>query len=69
MHNDIQALEVVCSYYQANYTSDALRRARNKLRSLRRTLAKLRVEIGYVRSVLNGWKRAYERLVFLAGLL
>ena len=69
MHSDVQALDVVCSYYRATYASDAIRRERNKLRRLRRTLAKVRVELGYVRSVLNGWKRAYVRLVTLAGIL
>ena len=69
MHNDLEALDVVCSYYRATFASDALRRARNTIRRLRRTVAKVRVELGYVRSVLYGWRRAYERLVFLAGLL
>ena len=69
MHSDVQALDIVCSYYHATYTSDALRRERNKLRRLRRTLAKLRVDLGYLRSVLHGWQRAYMRLVSLAGIL
>jgi hypothetical protein len=69
MHEDVQVLEIVCSYYRATYASDALRRERNKLRRLRRTLAKVRVELGYLRSVLTAWQRAYMRLVSLAGIL
>ena len=40
MHTDLEALEVVCKYYSATHSSDALRQQKNKVRQLQRRLAR-----------------------------
>ena len=69
MHDDLRALDTVCTYYRTTYAVDALRRARNEIRRLKRAVAATTVELCVVRCLLTGWKRAYERLVLLAGIL
>ena len=44
MQRDIEALEIVCKHYDACYTSDALRKEKNRVRVLQRRLSKLESE-------------------------
>ena len=44
MQRDLEALELVCKHYDTFYSSDALRREKNRVRALRRRLTKLEAE-------------------------
>ena len=44
MQRDLEALEFVCKHYDACYSSDALRREKNRGRALQRRVTKLEAE-------------------------
>ena len=53
MHSDLEALDVVCRRYRTEYSSDALRRARNRIQRLMNDIARITIELYYVRALLK----------------
>ena len=55
MHSDLGALDVVCRHYMTEYSSDALRRARNRIRRLMHEITRITIELYYVKALLKFW--------------
>ena len=55
MHCDLEALDVVCKHYGTEYGSDALRRARNRIQRLMHDIARITIELYYVKALLKVW--------------
>ena len=55
MHSDLGALDVVCRHYRTEYSSDALRRAKNKIQRLMHTITRITIELYYVKALLKVW--------------
>ena len=55
MHDDVEALEVVCKHYRTEYSSDALRRARNRIQRVMHDIARMTIELYYVKALLKVW--------------
>ena len=58
MQRDLEALELVCKHYDACYSSDALRREKNRVRALQRRLFKLEAENAVLKSANVRWREA-----------
>ena len=56
MHPDLEALEVVCRHYNAEYGNDALRASKNNCRRITRTLSKKAAEAYEARREAEAWK-------------
>ena len=57
MHSDLGALDVVCKHYRTEYSSDALRRARNRIQRLMHDIARITIELYYVKALQFGWRK------------
>ena len=55
MHSDLGALDVVCRHYRTEYSSDALRRARSKIQRLMHDIARITIELYYVKALPKVW--------------
>ena len=55
MHSDVEALDVVCKHYRTEYSCDALRKAKNKIKRLKYAITRLTIELYYVRTLLRVW--------------
>ncbi len=55
MHSDLEALAVVCTHYRKEYSSDEIRRAKNKIQRLTRDIIRLTIELYYVKALLRVW--------------
>ena len=55
MHSDLGALDVVCRHYRTEYSSDALRRARNRIQRFMHDIARITIELYYVKALLKVW--------------
>ena len=55
MHSDLEALDVVCRHYRTEYSSDALRRARNRIQRLMYDITRITIELYYVKALLKVW--------------
>ena len=58
MQRDLEALELVCKHYDACYSSEALRKEKNKVRALQRRLFKLESENAVLKSANGRWREA-----------
>ena len=56
MRSNLEALEFVCKHYDACYSSDALRREKNRVRALQRRLFKLESENVVLKSANERWR-------------
>jgi hypothetical protein len=56
MHGDLEALDVVCMHYRTEYSSDALRRTKKKIRQLRDALTHLTLEVYFLRCLCRVWR-------------
>ena len=56
MHSDLGALDVVCRHYRTEYSSDALRKATNKIRRLMHIITRITIELYYVKALLKVWR-------------
>ena len=56
MHPDLEALEVVCRHYDAEYGNDTLRASKNTCRRITRTLSKKAAEACEARREAEAWK-------------
>ena len=70
MHPDLEALEVVCRHYNAEYSNDALRASRNNCRCLTRKLSKKTEEAHDAlkeaetwRLISIAWEKRYRALL------
>jgi len=55
MHSDLEALDAVCKHYRTEYSSDALRRARNRIQRLMYDITRITIELYYVKALLKVW--------------
>ncbi len=55
MHSDVEALDVVCRHYRTEFSSDALRRAKNRIQRLMHDIARVTTELYYVKALLKVW--------------
>ena len=55
MHSDLGALDVVCRRYRTEYSSHALRRARNRIQRLMHDITRITIELYYVKALLKVW--------------
>ena len=60
MHNDIEALEVVCQHYRRYYEQAELRRLKNNARRLHREITRLKCELSIL-NVLLSWYTVWLR--------
>ena len=58
MQRDLEALELVCKHYDACFSSEALRKEKNKVRALQRRLFKLESENAVLKSANGRWREA-----------
>ena len=56
MHSDLEALDVVCKHYRAEYSCDALRKAKNKIQRLLHMITRITVELYYTKALLKVWR-------------
>ena len=61
MQRDLEGLELVCKHYNAFYSSDALRRAKNRMRALQRRVIKLEAENALFRNANRRWREACQQ--------
>ena len=61
MQRDLEALELVCKHYDAFYSSDALRREKNRVRALQRRLTKLEAENALLKGANRRWQQACQQ--------
>ena len=61
MQRDLEALELVCKHYDACYSSDALRREKNRVRTLQRRLTKLEAENALSKGANRRWQQACQQ--------
>ena len=62
MHNDIEALEVVCQHYKRHYEQAELRQLKNSARRLHREILRLECELGILwilHRVWYQWERTH----------
>ena len=57
MHNDIEALDVVCQHYRTHYEQAERLRLKNMVRRLRNEIIRLQCEVGILRILLRVWLR------------
>jgi len=62
MHTDLEALEVVCKYYSATHSSDALRQQKNKVRQLQRRLARSEGDRARLNSMVRQLQAYFQRM-------
>ena len=55
MHSDLEALDVVCRHYRTEYSNDALRKAKHRIRRLMRDVTRITIELYYVKALLKVW--------------
>ena len=55
MHSDVEALDVVCRHYRTEYSNDALRKAKHRIRRLMHEITRIRIELYYVKALLKVW--------------
>ena len=55
MHSDLEALDAECRHYRPEYSSDALRRARNRIQRLTHIITRITIELYYVKALLKVW--------------
>ena len=55
MHNDVEALDVVCRHYRTEYSNDALRKAKHRIRRLMHEITRITIELYYVKALLKVW--------------
>ena len=61
MQRDLEALEIVCKHYDACYSSDALRKDKNRVRALRRRLLKIEAENEVLKGANRRWREACQQ--------
>ena len=61
MQRDLEALELVCKYYDACYSSDALRKEKNRVRALQRRMVKLEAENAVLKHANSRWREACQQ--------
>ena len=61
MQRDLEALELVCTHYDACYASDALRKEKNRVRALQRRVNKLESENAVLKSGNMRWREACQQ--------
>ena len=74
MQRDLEAFELVCKHYDACYSSDALRKEKNRVRTLFRRLLKLETENAVLKNGNRRWLassggRAMLTSVYMCGPL
>ena len=69
MQKDLEALEIVCKHYDAEYGTDALRKEKNRVRLLQRRVVKLEAEIRVLKSgnlqmreACHQWRDSFENV-------
>ena len=55
MHGDLEALDVVWMPYRTEYSCDALRKAKHRIRRLMRDIIRITIELYYVKALLKVW--------------
>ena len=60
MQRDLEALELVCKHYEATYSSDALRKEKNRVRGLQRRVTKLEAENAVLKAGNRRWREACQ---------
>ena len=55
MHSDVEALDVVCRHYRTEYSNDALRQAKHRIRRLTHEITRITIELYYVKALLKVW--------------
>jgi len=55
MHGDLEALDGVCMHYRTEYSCDALRKAKHRIRRLMRGITRITIELYYVKALLKVW--------------
>ena len=61
MQRDIEALELMCKNYDAFYSSDALRKEKNRVRALQRRVTKLEAENAVLKGGIKRWREACQQ--------
>ena len=61
MQRDLEALELVCTHYDACYASDALRKEKNRVRALQRRMKNLEAENAVLKSGNRRWREACQQ--------
>ena len=61
MQRDLEALELVCRHYDAEYGAEALRKEKNRVRVLQRRLAKLEAEVRILKGGNARWREACQQ--------
>ena len=61
MQRDLEALEIVCKHYDAFYSSDALRKEKNRVRALQRRVNKLEAENAVLKGGNRRWREACKQ--------
>jgi len=61
MQRDLEALELVCTHYDAFYSSDALRKEKNRVRALQRRMVKLEAENAVLKNANSRWREACQQ--------
>ena len=56
MHQDLEALEIVCRHYNSEYRNDALRISKNACRRVTRALSKKSAEAYEARREAEAWR-------------
>ena len=55
MHSDVEALDVVCRHYRTEYSNDALRQAKHRIRRLMHEITRITIELYYIKALLKVW--------------
>ena len=55
MHSDVEAPDVVRRHYRTEYSNDALRRAKHRIRRLMREVTCMSMEMYYVKALSKVW--------------
>ena len=61
MQRDLDALDVVCKYYNATYGIEALRKEKNRVRVLQRQVSKLEAENRILKSANMTYRQAVQQ--------
>jgi len=61
MQRDLEALELVCKHYDACYSSEALRKEKNRVRALQRRMVKLEAENAVLKNANRRWREACQQ--------